>query len=172
MRAVDAGVLACAANRYVPEHPRAGAVIEALANGGSPWAIAWPAAHEFVRAVTHPHAVVRPLAPADAWAYLERLLESASLRMLGPTERHAGTVAAILRGMDAEGAAAGPAGLAGIETAAILREHGVRELLSADRGMRRFTFLSVRDPLHGPEWSPREAPARRYRTLALPRDRR
>jgi predicted nucleic acid-binding protein len=173
MRAVDAGVLACAVNRYVPEHARAGAVVEALANGGSPWAIAWPAAHEFMRAVTHPHAVVRPLAPADAWAYLERVLESPSLRMLGPTERHAETVAAILRGTGEEGASApGPVDLAGIETAAILREHGVRELLSADRGMRRFAFLSVRDPLHGPEWSPREVPARRYRTLAPPRVRR
>ena len=159
MRAVDAGVLACAVNRYVPEHARASAVIEELTNGASPWAIPWPAAHEFVRAVTHPHRVVRPLAPRDAWAYLERLRESVSLRMLGPSDRHAETVAAILRGPSA-----GNADLAGIETAAILWEHGARELLSADRGMRRFAFLSVRDPLHGPEWSPREIPARRYRT--------
>ena len=164
MRAVDSGVLACALNRYVPEHARASAVIEELANGASPWAIPWSVAHEFVRAVTHPHRVVRPLAPADAWAYLERLGESASLRMLGPTERHAGTVAAILRGAEARD----PGDLAGVETAAILREHGVRELLSADRGMRRFAFLTVRDPLHGPEWSPREIPARRYRLLTRP----
>ena len=161
MRAVDTGMLACAVNRYVPEHARASAVIEALANGASPWAIPWPAAHEFVRAVTHPHRVVRPLSPGDAWAYLERLRASASLHLLGPTGRHAETVAAILRG-----AGAGNADLAGIETAAILWEHGVRELLSADRSMRRFAFLSVRDPLHGPEWSPREIPARRYRALA------
>jgi uncharacterized protein len=165
VRAVDAGVLACAVNRYVPEHARAGAVIEALVNGVVPWAIAWPSAHEFVRAVTHPHVVVRPLAPADAWAYLERLRESPSLRMLSTTERHGETVAALLGAPRAEGAPpAGPPDLAGLETAAILWEHGVRELLSADRGMRRFGFLTVRDPLHGPAWSPREIPARRYRT--------
>jgi uncharacterized protein len=164
VRAVDAGVLACAVNRYVPEHARAGAVIEELANGAVPWAIAWSSAHELVRAVTHPHVVVRPLSPADAWAYLERLRESPSLRMLGPTDRHAETVAAILGAPRAEGAPPpGQADLAGLETAAILWEHGVRELLSADRGMRRFGFLTVRDPLHGPEWSPREIPARRYR---------
>ena len=163
MRAVDAGVLACAVNRYVPEHPRASAVIEELAHGGSPWAIAWPAAYAFVRAVTHPHLVVRPLAPGEAWAYLECLNESPSLRMLGPTERHVETVAAILGGAAAGAPGVGHADLAAAETAAILWEHGVRELLSADRGMRRFAFLSVRDPLHGPEWSPREMPARRYR---------
>ena len=34
------------------------------------------------------------------------------------------------------------------------------QLLSADRGMRRFAFLSVRDPVHGETWSPAERPAR------------
>ena len=47
----------------------------------------------------------------------------------------------------------------------MLREHGVRELLSVDRGMRRFAFLTVVDPIHGPAWSPGAPPARRYRTL-------
>ena len=158
MRAVDAGVLACAMNRYVPEHARASVVIEELANGAAPWAIPWTVAHEFVRLVTHPHVVVRPLHPADAWAYLERLRECPSLRMLGPTERHGEIMAALLASADAGGEAP-----PGIETAAILWEHGVRELLSADRAMREYAFLTVRDPLHGPEWSPREMPARRYR---------
>jgi hypothetical protein len=46
-----------------------------------------------------------------------------------------------------------------------LREHGVRELLSTDPGMRRWRFLDVRDPLRGEPWSPGARPARRYRTL-------
>jgi len=53
----------------------------------------------------------------------------------------------------------------GFEVAVVLREHGVRELLSADRGMRRFRFLEVRDPVHGEPWSPAEKPTKRYRTL-------
>ena len=163
MRALDTGILACAVNRFVPEHARAGAVVEELASGGSPWAIPWPVAHEFVRVVTHPHGVVRPLRASDAWGYLELLRSSPSLRMLGPTERHGETVAEILRALGDE--AGWPAGL---EIAAILREHGVREVLSADRGLRRFAFLTVRDPLHGPTWSAQEAPPRRYRSLALP----
>ena len=52
----------------------------------------------------------------------------------------------------------------------LLREHGVRELLSADRGMERFPFLDVTDPVHGAEWEPTQGPARRYRVLT-PRSR-
>jgi len=41
-----------------------------------------------------------------------------------------------------------------IETAALLREHGVRELLSLDPGMRRYPFLAVTDPLRGGDAPP------------------
>ena len=160
MRALDTSLLAYAANRHAPEHARAARVVETLANGETPWALPWPVVHEFLHLVTHPHAVARALAPADAWAFIEALLASHSLRLLGPTETHAGALAEVLASLP-PGSGVPP----GIETAVLLREHGVRELLSADRGMRRFAFLSVRDPVHGESWSPSERPARRYRVL-------
>jgi len=161
MRAVDESLLAYAVNRYAPEHARAAAVLEELANGERPWALPWPAVHEFLARVTHPHAVARALRPADAWAFVEELGRSASLRWLAATERHAGVAAEVL-----ELVAGGPTGWpTGFETAVVLREHGVRELLSADHGMQRYRFLDVRDPVHGGLWTPTEAPARRYRTL-------
>lgn len=160
MRALDTSVLAYAVNRHAPEHARASKVVEDLANGDIPWALPVSVVHEFLRLVTHPHAVARPLTPADAWAFVEQLLASPTARLLTPTERHAAATAEVL------GALEPGAGLpAGVETAAILREHGVRELLSADRGMRRFAFLTVRDPVHGEAWSPEERPERRYRVL-------
>jgi len=160
MRAVDTSLLAYAANRHAPEHARAARVVETLANGETPWALPWSVVHEFLHLVTHPHAVARALAPADAWAFIEALRASHSLRLLGPTEAHAATLADVLASLP-PGSGVPP----GLETAVLLREHGVRELLSADRGMRRFTFLSLRDPLHGEAWSPAERPARRYRVL-------
>ncbi len=163
MIAVDASVLAYAVNRFAPEHPRAARVVEELANGDVPWALPWPALHDFLGFVTHPHAVVRPLGPADAWAFVERLLSSPSVRALGPTERHAPVLAEVLASSPAVSA-----GLAGLQVAVTLREHGVRELLSSDRGMRRYPFLSVRDPLHGEPWTARAAPLRRYRVLKVP----
>lgn len=161
MRAVDASLLAYAVNRYAPEHVRAAAALEELANGDRPWALPWPVVHEFLARVTHPHAVARALRPADAWAFVEELARSASLRWLGPTDRHA----AVAREVLALVAGDAPGWPAGFETAVVLREHGVRELLSSDRGMRRFRFLDVRDPVHGELWTPSEPPARRYRTL-------
>jgi toxin-antitoxin system PIN domain toxin len=163
MIAVDASVLAYTVNRHAPEHPRAARVVEELANGDMPWALPWPAVHDFLGFVTHPHTVVRPLGPGDAWAFVERLLSSTSVRAIGPTERHAAILAEVL----ADTPAASP-GLAGLQLAVTLREHGIRELLSSDRGMRRYGFLSVRDPLHGEPWTPRTAPLRRYRTLRSP----
>ncbi len=160
MRAIDTGILACAVNRAVPEHARASRVLEELANGEAPWAIPWSVVHAFLGLVTHPHATVRPLGPGDAWGFIEALRSAPSLRVIGPGPRHGAVVSELVSGLGTE-----PAIPAGLETAAILREHGVRDLLSSDRAMRRFAFLSVRDPLHGPPWSPAEAPARRYRVL-------
>ncbi len=161
MRAVDAGILAYAVNRYAPEHARAAHVVEELANGERPWALPWPVVHEFLHRVTHPHAVARALRAADAWTFVEELGHSASLRFLGPTPRHAAVAAEVLDLLRGDNT-----GLpTGFELAVVLREHGVRELLSSDRGMRRYRFLDVRDPVHGELWTPAEKPARRYRVL-------
>jgi len=162
MIAVDSGVLVAAANRFAPEHVRAAELLESLANGDQPWALPWSAAHEFLAFVTHPHAVARALEPAEAWAFLEALRRSPSLVLLGPTERHAAVCAEVLAMREP-----GSTGLPGsFLSAVLLREHGVRELLSPDRDMRRWRFLDVRDPLHGEGWSPDGPPERRYRRLS------
>jgi predicted nucleic acid-binding protein len=161
MRAVDTSVLAYAVNRHTPEHARAAAALEELANGERPWALPWPAVHEFLQRVTHRHSVARALRPEDAWGFVEELGRSPSLRFLGATPAHAEAAAELLASVRDEGPGLAP----GFELAVVLREHGVRELLSCDRGMRRWRFLEVRDPVHGELWSPAEPPARRYRTL-------
>lgn len=158
MIALDATVLAYAVNRFAPEHVRAAQVVEELVNGDLAWGVPWPALHRFVAFVTHPHAVARPLGVDDAWAFVESLLSGPAARTLGPTDRHAVVVRELVDG-------AGGMLVHDLETAALLREHGVRELLSTDRGMRRYAFLSVRDPVHGDPWSPLAPPVRRYRVL-------
>ena len=161
MRALDTSLLAYAANRFAPEHARAAIVLEELANGERPWALPWSVVHEFLALVTHPHAVARTMRATDAWGFIEELAHSPSLHFLGPTSRHAAVVTEMLALSANEGA-----GLpAGFDTAVLLREHGVRELLSCDRSMRLYRFLEVRDPVHGELWTPAEPPRRRYRTL-------
>jgi predicted nucleic acid-binding protein len=158
--ALDAGILAWAVNRFAPEHARAVRVVEELVNGELPWALPWPVVHEFLDTVTHPHRVARPLRPSEAWGFVGPILAAPNVRLLAPTDRHAATLLEVLGSV-----AAGPAIPPGLEVAVLLREHGVRELLSADRGMRRYPFLSIRDPVRGEPWTPGAPPARRYRVL-------
>ena len=164
MRAVDTGVLLCAVNRFAPEHTRAAEVVESLASGDRPWAIPVTVMHDFLGLATHPHVAARTLSPALALGFMDQLLDSPSAHLLFPGNGHRAALAAVLAML--------PAGRglpAGLETAVILREHDVRELLTADPGMKRFAFLSTRDPLHGTPWTPDETPLRRYRKLSGPR---
>ena len=161
MIALDTSILAFAVNRYAPEHARAARVTEELVNGDLSWALPWSVVHEFLHLVTHPYAVARPLKPSDAWGFVGHLIASPSVRMLGPTERHGQALAEVMAAVPAS-----PGLPAGLETATLLREHGIRELLSADRGMRRFPSIAVRDPLRGEPWVPQAPPLRRYRALS------
>lgn len=164
MIAVDAGILAFAANRHAPEHAPASRALEALVNGIRPWALPWPAAYEFLRLVTHPHACARPLGAAEAAGFIDTLLGSPGAHALSPGPRHV----AVLRELIAAGTS--PVRQASrLELAAVLREHSVRELLSCDAGMRRWAFLTVIYPVHGPPWHPGDRPVRRYRALRLRR---
>lgn len=160
MIALDTAVLAHAANRWSPLHPRAAALLEELVNGDRPWALPWTVAHEFLAFVTHPHAVVRVLGPREAWSFLGEVLESPAVRTLAPGARHAAAVTEVIETLPASEPLP-----PGFDTAVLLREHGVRELLSPDRAMARFAFLDVTDPLHGEPWTPARAPRRRYRML-------
>jgi toxin-antitoxin system PIN domain toxin len=160
MVALDTSILAYAVNRFAPDHPRAAQVVEELVNGETPWALPWSVVHEFLHLVTHPHAVARPLKPSDAWAFMGQVTASASVRLLGPTERHGDVLVQVLGTVSTDG------GLPpGLETAVLLREHGIRELLTADRGMRRFPHLALRNPMSEDAWTPTAPPARRYRVL-------
>jgi predicted nucleic acid-binding protein len=160
VRAVDAGLLCFAVNRYAAEHARASRLLEELANGDAPWALPWPAVHEFLALVTHPHTVARPLRPLDAWGFVAELAHGPLVRWLGPTARHAAVLESVLAGLDADTPA--PAAL---ELAVVLREHGVGEVLSTDRELARFAFLTVRNPLRDEAFRLDDPPARRYRRL-------
>jgi predicted nucleic acid-binding protein len=160
MIALDVGPLAAALNRHDPAHARAAALLEDLANGERPCALPWPVLHAFLALVTHPHAAARPLGAAAAWAFVAPLIASPALRLLAATPRHAETCEEVLAMLPASTLPPG------FETAVVLREHGVRELLSSDPGMARFPFLAVRDPLREPGWTPTATPLRRYRRLA------
>jgi toxin-antitoxin system PIN domain toxin len=142
--ALDTNLLVYAHREDSPFHEAAFRRVAELAEGAATWAIPWPCVHEFVAIVTHlriyapPTPLARALDQVDAW------LESPTLVLLAESAAHWPTLRALL----ADGRVAGPQ-IHDARIAALCRQHGVRELWSADRDFNRFAGLTVVNPLVG-----------------------
>jgi hypothetical protein len=142
--AVDTNVLVYAHREDSPFHAVATARVAALAEGRAPWAIPWPCLHEFLAIVTHPRIYAPPTPLAQALDQVDAWLESPSLALLAESAAHWSTVRPLLK----EGRIAG-AQVHDARIVALCRQHGVRELWSADRDFSRFAGLAVVNPLVG-----------------------
>jgi uncharacterized protein len=141
MRAVDTNILVYAHRREALEHKAAVKLLTQLTTGAEPWVLPWPCIYEFLRVVTHPK-VFHPPSPAGlAWDAVESLLSSPSLVYISEGDRHA----SILKELLAESPATGNL-MHDAHIAALLIEHGVDEILTADEDFRRFRKLKVTNP--------------------------
>lgn len=141
---VDTNILVYAANRDCAEHAAARAALETWLRGNIPWALTWGIVYEFLRIVTHPKVFRRPLVAEAALSFLDPVLACDVVSMLLPTERHE----TILRETIGEFGAATGNIFHDLHTAALMREHGVTEIMTADTDFRKFGFLTVTDPVH------------------------
>jgi hypothetical protein len=142
MIAVDTNLLVYAHREDSPWHEAAYGVVRDLAEGTTPWAIPWPALHEFLAVVTHPR-IYQPATPVpQAIDQVEAWLESPSLALLAERDGYWPS----LRGLLEAGRIAGPQ-VHDARIAALCAHHNVRELWSADRDFTRFPSLAVRNPL-------------------------
>lgn len=137
---VDANVLVYASNKDDPVYSAARALIERLAAGPDLVYLFWPALMGYLRIVTHPAILPRPLAPADAVANVSALLGLSHVRSPGEGESF----------WDVFQATAGP-GLRGnavpdAHLAALMRVHGVKTIYTRDRDYRRFDGIDAQDP--------------------------
>ena len=142
MIAVDTNILVYAHREDSPFHVAASQRIAEIAEGSASWAIPWPCLHEFLAIVTHPR-IYDPPTPLDrALDQVDAWLGSPSLVLLAETPDHWPT----LRSLLASGRIIGPQIHDG-RVAALCRQHGVRELWSADRDFSRFAGLVATNPL-------------------------
>jgi uncharacterized protein len=142
---VDTNVLVYAVNSAAAEHATCRALLDRWRSGPEPWGTTWSVVYEFLRVVTHPRVLPRPLDTAQAWSFLRAVLAAPSFRVLVETERHAELLDLTLTQVPL---------LAGnvlhdVHTAVVMREHGVRRLQTRDTAFHRFPFLEVADPLVG-----------------------
>lgn len=142
MIAVDTNILVYAHRADSPFHEAALERIVSLAEGAVLWAIPWPCLHEFLAIVTHPRIYAPPTPLARALEQIDAWVESPILRLLAETETHWPKLRALL----AQARIAGPQ-VHDARIVALCRQHGVRELWSADRDFGRFPELRVVNPL-------------------------
>ena len=142
MIAVDTNILVYAHRKDSEFHEAARTTLRTLAEGTHAWSIPWPSVHEFYSIVTHPR-IYRPPTPSErALAQIDAWFASPSLVLLGETSKHWTNLRAMIVGAKIEGAKVHDARIA-----ALCVQHGVRELLSADRDFSRFPQIAVRNPL-------------------------
>jgi uncharacterized protein len=144
MIAVDTNILVYAHRRDSEWHEKASGEVRRLAEGSASWGIPWPCLHEFLAIVTHPAIYKPPTALAKALEQVEIWLESPTLCVLGELQGHWKELKELLHSGKITGGAVHDA-----RVVAICREHGVRELWSADRDFGRIGGLPVRNPLLG-----------------------
>jgi toxin-antitoxin system PIN domain toxin len=142
--AVDTNILVYAHREDSPFHAVAIERLAELAEGPATWAIPWPCLHEFLSIVTHPRIYVPPSPLTRALEQVDAWLGSPTLALLAESATHWSTLRALL----VAGRVTGPRVHDG-RVAALCRQHGVRELWSADRDFSRFAGLAVVNPLIG-----------------------
>ncbi len=141
MIALDTNILVYARRAEAPHHEAARALLATLAEGDAPWALPWPCVYEYLRVVTHPRVFDPPTDLETAVEDVASLLDSPSLHLLGEGVAHPAHMHRQLTEGGARGNLAHDAHIA-----ALVVEHGVRELLTTDRDFSRFPGVTARNP--------------------------
>jgi toxin-antitoxin system PIN domain toxin len=137
---VDTNILVYASNESDSSHDAARSLLSRLAVGSEVLYLFWPSLLGYLRIVTHPAILPRPLSPASAAQNVEQLIGLPHVRvpgeMLGFWEHYLAVSGTRARGNDVPDA----------HLAALMRQHEVRVIYTRDRDFRRFDGIDVRDP--------------------------
>lgn len=138
---IDANILVYAANTASPHHGRAREWLGEVAAGPRLMTLLWPVVSAFVRISTHPTIFDEPLDLVTARRAVEDLLSRPHVRTVseGPDFwRHLDDA---LSEVSARGNLVPDTHLV-----ALMRQHGIDTIWTADRDFRRFDGLTVRNP--------------------------
>ncbi|HUY09878.1 MAG TPA: TA system VapC family ribonuclease toxin [Candidatus Dormibacteraeota bacterium] len=138
---VDTNVLLYASDTASARHAEARRLIDSFARGPEVRYLFWPVLMGYLRLATHPSVFAHPLPFAEAAANLDDLLRRPHLRV--PSEgRDFWSVARLtLIEVSAAGNLVSDAHLV-----ALMRTHGVSTIWTADRDLRKFDGIRVRNP--------------------------
>jgi toxin-antitoxin system PIN domain toxin len=149
---VDANILVYASNQADPVHEQAIELVRRLAAGPDLLYLFWPVVLGYVRIVTHPAVLPRPLSAAEAASNADALVGRPHVRTPGEADGFWAlfrqTSRDLARGNDVPDA----------HVVTLMRQHGVRRIYSRDAGLRRYADIEVVDP-----FAPAPRSARRVR---------
>lgn len=140
---VDANILLYAVDEDSVFHDRARDWLEGALNGARRVGLPWASLAAFVRIVTNPRAVRAPLAPAEAWAFVEEWLDAAVVWIPQPGRGYREILGRLVQQLDLRANLVSDAALA-----ALCIEHGLT-MVSADSDFARFPDIAWHNPLAG-----------------------
>lgn len=137
---LDANILVYASNEAADVHEPALELVERLAAGPEIVYLFWPTIMGYLRVVTHPSVLPRPLRPRDALANVEGLVGLAHVRTPGEADGFWDLYRATR--VDSDRGNAVPDG----HLVALMRQHGVATIYTRDRDFRRYRGIRPEDP--------------------------
>jgi len=138
---VDANLLVYAANTAAPEHGQSRAWLDARLNATAPVGFPWPSLLAFVRLVSNPAVLSKPVSTARAWGQVNEWLSCDAAWIPAPSDAHAALVGRFLQLEWMTSRLVPDAHLA-----ALAIEHGV-VCCSTDADFTRFPGLKWENPL-------------------------
>lgn len=140
MIVVDANVLVYASNQDAAHHAVSRRWLDEALSGQETVGFSWIVLLAYIRLTTNPRIFPAPLSTAEAFAQVERWLDTPSATILSPTPRHLGVLAGLLNDHTTAANLVNDAHLA-----ALAVEHGAT-VASFDRDFGRFAGVRTAVP--------------------------
>lgn len=141
--ALDTNLLLYAHIGQFPQHAAARRFLESVLENDSPYCLSWQVYYEYIRVVSHPKVLKTPLSVQQAINDLKPYVADPRCQILVETEGHTAVFEALMRRLPSSKGNF----IHDCHYAALLKEHGVTRIATADMDFRKFDFLEVVDPL-------------------------
>jgi toxin-antitoxin system PIN domain toxin len=138
---VDVNVLLYASDQANPRNEKAIQFLHSRALDPELFCIAWSTVMAYIRISTHPSIFSHPLSPDEALANIENLLDLPRVRVLSEDDDFLVMYREVVSNFPVRGNLVPDAHLA-----ALLLQHGVRMIYTADSDFKKFEFLEVENP--------------------------
>ncbi|MEO8541184.1 MAG: TA system VapC family ribonuclease toxin [bacterium] len=135
---IDANVLIYSMNEDAHQHNSAARALTLAMQSGEPVWLFPPTIVAILRVMTHPRLSRRPLSLHEAFMKIRQLLQQPEVNFGSPLESFVEDLASVAMPPDATGKLIHDA-----EIVALMKQHGVDRILTADRDFLRFEGIAV-----------------------------